>query len=105
MDQPPENIPPDHRSGRSVGGHPKGSGIRRAHVKRSMGSVTVVVSDIGLQDGLEMATPVDEDAVEALTPERSHEPLRERVASGALIGVRTILSPSEPKTHRSQFAD
>src|SRR5919106_17962 len=84
MDQAPENIPPDHRSRRSVGGYPKGFGNRRPHVKRSMGSVTVVVSDIGLEDGLEMATPEDEDAIEALTPERCHEPLREGVRERSL---------------------
>jgi hypothetical protein len=41
----------------------------------------VVVSDKGLKDGLEMATPEDEGAIEALTPARSHEPLRERVST------------------------
>lgn len=41
--------------------------------------MTVVVPDIALKDELEMATPKDEDAIEALAAQRSHEPFRERV--------------------------
>jgi hypothetical protein len=65
MDQATENIPPDHRSRRSVGGVRRGFGNRRVHVERSMGPMTVVVSDKGLKHGLEMATPEDEGAIEA----------------------------------------
>jgi hypothetical protein len=42
--------------------------------------MTVVVSDIRLQDRLEMAAAEDEGAVEALTAQRSREPFRERVS-------------------------
>ena len=34
-----------------------------------------------------MTVPEDEDAVEALTPERAHEPLRERVCMNPLSSV------------------
>jgi len=46
-----------------------------------MGPVSVVVGGIALQDGLEMAAPEDEGAIQALTAQRSHEPFRERVRS------------------------
>ena len=49
-----------------------------------MRAVTVVVDDIALQDRLEMAAPEDEDAIEALTPQGSHEPFRECVRKRCL---------------------
>jgi hypothetical protein len=56
-----------------------GSGHRGIHIERAMGPVAVVVGDIALQDGLEMAAPEDEDAIQALAAQRPHEPFRERV--------------------------
>jgi hypothetical protein len=59
MDEPAENVASDHRLRSTVGGLGRTSGNRRVHVERAMGPVTVVVSDIGCKDGLEMATPED----------------------------------------------
>ena len=41
--------------------------------------MTVEVLDVGAQDGLEVASSEDEDAIEALTPQRADKPLRERI--------------------------
>jgi hypothetical protein len=60
--------------------------------------MTVVVNDIGLKDGLDMTAAEDEGAIEALTSKRAGEPLGESIRKGALIGVRTIFSPSERNT-------
>jgi hypothetical protein len=41
--------------------------------------MTVEVPDVGPEDGLEVASSEDEDAIKALTPERADKPLRERI--------------------------
>jgi hypothetical protein len=41
--------------------------------------MTVIVRQVGAQDGLEVASSEDEDAVEALTPQRTDKPLGERI--------------------------
>jgi hypothetical protein len=62
-----------------------------------MGPMTVEMLDIDSQDRLEVASAEDEHPVEALTLERADEPIGDCVGLGALIGVRTIRSPSERK--------
>jgi hypothetical protein len=62
-----------------------------------MGSMTAEMLDIDSQDRLEVASSEDEHPVEALTLERADEPIGDCVGLGALIGVRTIRSPSERK--------
>lgn len=59
--------------------------------------MTVEVLDVGAEDGLEVSSSEDEDAIEALTAQSTDKPLRERIALGALIGVRRILNPSVRK--------
>ncbi len=39
--------------------------------------MTVIVRQVGAQDGLEVASSEDEDAIEALTTERAPKPLRQ----------------------------
>jgi hypothetical protein len=63
-----------------------------------MGPVTVVVRDIAAQDGLEMASSEDDDAINAFAPPRSRKPSANALASGALIGVRMTSVPSDRKT-------
>jgi hypothetical protein len=46
--------------------------------------MTVVVSDVGFKDGLEVAAPEDEGAIEALSTERADEPLGECVCKRSL---------------------
>jgi hypothetical protein len=62
-----------------------------------MGPMTVEMLDIDSQDRLEVASSEDEHPVEALTLERADEPIGDCVGLGALIGMRTIRSPSERK--------
>jgi hypothetical protein len=62
-----------------------------------MGPMAVEMLDIDSQDRLEVASSEDEHPVEALTLERADEPIGDCVGLGALIGVRTIRSPSERK--------
>src|ERR671919_58668 len=57
-----------------------------------MRGVTVVVSDVALQDGAEMTAPEDEDAIEALVTQRSHEPFRARVCLTRARCQRKIVS-------------
>jgi hypothetical protein len=63
-----------------------------------MGPVTVEVRDKALQDEVEMAAPENECVIEALAAQRPHEPFRERVRSGARIGVRMTVAPSIAST-------
>jgi hypothetical protein len=44
-----------------------------------MGSMTVVMLDVGVQDGIEVALSEDEDAIETPTPQSTDKPLRERI--------------------------
>jgi hypothetical protein len=46
--------------------------------------MTVEVLDVGAEDGLEVASSEDNDAIKTLTPESPHKPLRERVRLGSL---------------------
>ena len=62
-----------------------------------MGPMTAEMLDIDSQDRLEVASSEDEHPVGAFTLERADEPIGNCVGLGALIGVRTIRSPSEPK--------
>jgi hypothetical protein len=55
------------------------SQVRRIHVQRPMRSMTVVVHEVGEQDGLEVTSSQNEDAIEAITPHGADKPLRERV--------------------------
>ena len=48
--------------------------------------MTVVVLDVGMEDGLEVASPEDEDAIEALTAQSTDKPLRERICFGSFNG-------------------
>ena len=55
----------------------------RIHVKRPVGPMTVIVREVGSQDGLEMASSEDEHAIKALTPQGTDKLLGERVLLAA----------------------
>ena len=63
-----------------------------------MGTMGVVVLEILPKDGLEVAAANDQDPVKAFPADCSHEPLGERVALGALTGVRMARKPSVRNT-------
>jgi hypothetical protein len=56
----------------------------RIHIQRPVRSMLVIVREVGSQNGLEVASSQDEDAVEALTRQGADKPLSERVSSRCL---------------------
>jgi hypothetical protein len=55
----------------------------RLHLECPMGSMTVEVLNVGMEDGLEVASSKDEDAIEALTSQGADKPLGERIRLGS----------------------
>ena len=61
-------------------------GLWWAEVEAAVWPVTVVVGDVGSQDGVEMASPEDEDPVEAFAPDGADPAFGVGVGSGCADG-------------------
>ena len=69
-----------------------------AEFEAAVWPVTVVVGDVGSQDGFEMASPEDEDPVEAFASDGADPASASALAWGARMGVRIAVMCSARKT-------
>jgi NAD(P)H-binding len=83
VDQSTEDVALEHSPSAVIVRRRRTARSWRLHLKCAVGPMTVEVLEVGAEDGLKVASSEDEDAIEALTPQSTDKPLRERVRLGS----------------------
>ena len=69
MDQSTQSVAPEHTGWAVTKRSRSTTGSWRLHLECAVGPMTVEVLDVGAEDGLEVASSEDDDAIKTLTPE------------------------------------
>jgi hypothetical protein len=85
-------------SDRADGGSADRVGNWLGELQATMWSRLVVVTEVLVEDRLEMSSGDDEEMVEALFPYGPYPALRDRVRPGDLTGMRMVSTPIEANT-------